>query len=87
MSSTKLNVALIGSGEYTTGYVPNTTVKSDKKLGVVGLVMFDLKRRGFVGDISIAGVSSGKWGAIKEHFQQCVLILTFVRRHWKRPDG
>ncbi|KAL8276314.1 hypothetical protein RQP46_011280 [Phenoliferia psychrophenolica] len=70
MASTKLSVALIGSGEYTTGYVPNTTVKSDKKLGVVGLVMFDLRRRGLVGDISIAGVSSGKWGAIKDHFTQ-----------------
>ncbi|KAK4699528.1 D-galacturonate reductase, partial [Phenoliferia sp. Uapishka_3] len=60
---TKLNVALIGS-------VPNTTVKSDKKLGVIGLVMFDLKRRGLVQNISIVGVSSGKWGAIKSHFTE-----------------
>ena len=70
MPPNPLSVALIGSGEYTTGFVPNTTVKSDKKLGVVGLVMFDLRRRGVVSNISIAGVSSSKWVAIKDHFTQ-----------------
>lgn len=67
----RLNVALMGSGEYTTGYVPGTSVKSDKKLGVVGLVMFDLKRRGIVGDISIAGVTSSKVSTTSVRSRAC----------------
>ncbi|KAM0753294.1 NAD(P)-binding protein [Meredithblackwellia eburnea MCA 4105] len=69
MPSQPISVALIGSGEYTTGYTGNDA-KSDKKIGVVGLVCFDLKRRGFVKDISIVGVSSGKWEKIENHFKQ-----------------
>ncbi|KAI5481380.1 dehydrogenase [Pseudohyphozyma bogoriensis] len=64
-----VDVALIGAGEYTTGYTTGS-VKSDKKLGVVGLVMFDLRRRGIVNEISIAGTSSGKWPAVQAHFKE-----------------
>ncbi|ORY74032.1 D-galacturonic acid reductase [Leucosporidium creatinivorum] len=66
MSPAPLAVAMIGSGEYTTGYTTGS-VKSDKKIGVVGLSLFDLRRRGIVGNLSIAGTSD-KWGAIREHF-------------------
>ncbi len=38
----------VGTGEYTTGFVGNSESPSDKKLGVVGLVMFDLRRRGLI---------------------------------------
>lgn len=51
----------------TTGFTTSTT-KSDKKLGVVGLVMFDLRRRGIVGALSIAGTSGEKWNAVEQHF-------------------
>lgn len=64
-----LNVAMIGSGEYTSGYTGNAT-KSDKTKGVVALTMFDLRRRGKVGKLSIAGTSGGKFPAIREHFQR-----------------
>lgn len=63
-----ISVAMIGAGEYTTGYTTGST-KSDKKLGVVGLVMFDLRRRGIVGELSIAGTSGDKWDKIEKHFE------------------
>lgn len=40
--------------------------KSDKKVGVVGLTLFDLRRRGKVGDLSMVGVSGGKFPAIRK---------------------
>ena len=36
---------MIGTGEYTTGYVGGCASDSDKGAGVVGLVMFDLRKR------------------------------------------
>jgi D-galacturonate reductase len=60
------------STEYTTGYVAATGAAStsDKKIGVVGLCMFDLRRRGLVGDLSMVGVSGRKFPAIREHLQK-----------------
>ncbi|OCK80745.1 D-galacturonic acid reductase-like protein [Lepidopterella palustris CBS 459.81] len=43
---------------------------SDKKVGVVGLTMFDLRRRGKVGKLSMVGVSGDKYPAIREHLQK-----------------
>jgi D-galacturonate reductase len=40
--------------------------KSDKKVGVVGLTLFDLRRCGKVGKLSMVGVSGGKFPAIRE---------------------
>lgn len=59
----------MGQGEYTTGYVASTgkASTSDKKIGVVGLCMFDLRRRGLVGDLSMVGVSGRKFPAIRTH--------------------
>jgi len=39
---------------------------SDKKVGVVGLTLFDLRRRGKVGKLSMVGTSGGKFPAIRE---------------------
>lgn len=44
--------------------------KSDKKVGVVGLTLFDLRRRGKVGDLSMVGVSGGKFPAIRKYNRQ-----------------
>ncbi|KAJ9629953.1 hypothetical protein H2203_002338 [Taxawa tesnikishii (nom. ined.)] len=41
-----LNVLMVGTGEYTTGFVGGGMSGSDKKVGVVGLTLFDLRRRG-----------------------------------------
>ncbi|CZS90751.1 probable NAD binding Rossmann fold oxidoreductase [Rhynchosporium agropyri] len=62
-----LNVLMVGTGEYTTGFVGTGASGSDKKVGVVGLTMFDLRRRGKVGNLSMVGTSGGKYPAIREH--------------------
>lgn len=43
--SNKVNVLMVGTGEYTTGYVGGKAADSDKGAGVVALTMFDLRRR------------------------------------------
>jgi D-galacturonate reductase len=39
---------------------------SDKKVGVVGLTLFDLRRRGKVGNLSMVGTNGTKFPAISE---------------------
>lgn len=66
-ASKPLNVLMVGTGEYTTGFVGGGASGSDKKVGVVGLTMFDLRRRGKVGSLSMVGTSGHKYPAIREH--------------------
>ena len=66
----------MGTGEYTTGFVGGGASKSDKKVGVVGLTLFDLRRRGKVGDLSMVGVSGKKFPAIR------MLKLVLVKRRY-----
>jgi len=56
----------VGTGEYTTGFVGGGASGSDKKVGVVGLTLFDLRRRGKVGDLSMVGVSGKKFPGIRK---------------------
>lgn len=56
----------MGTGEYTTGFVGGGASGSDKKIGVVGLTMFDLRRRGKVGKLSMVGVSGSKFPGISQ---------------------
>ncbi|KAF4582165.1 putative NAD binding Rossmann fold oxidoreductase [Ophiocordyceps camponoti-floridani] len=65
-----LNVIMMGTGEYTTGFVGGGASASDKKIGVVGLTMFDLRRRGKVGRLGMVGVDGGKFPAIREHLDR-----------------
>ncbi|KAK3068000.1 hypothetical protein LTR53_014759 [Teratosphaeriaceae sp. CCFEE 6253] len=65
-----LNVCMVGTGEYTTGFVGGGMSGSDKKVGVVGLTLFDLRRRGKVGKLSMVGTSGNKFPAIREHLQK-----------------
>lgn len=62
------------SSSQTTGWVGGTDGKgstSDKSVGVVGLVSFDLRRRGLLGDeISIVGTNGDKFSAIRDHFKK-----------------
>lgn len=60
------SVLMVGTGEYTTGFVGGGASGSDKKVGVVGLTLFDLRRRGKVGDLSMVGVSGKKFPGIRE---------------------
>jgi D-galacturonate reductase len=54
---TKANVLMVGTGEYTTGYVDGKGADSDKSAGVVALAMFDLRRRGKVDRVGMCGVN------------------------------
>ena len=53
----QVNVLMIGTGEYTTGYVGGTAADSDKGAGVVALTMFDLRRRSKVDRLGMCGVN------------------------------
>lgn len=74
---------MIGTGEYTTGYVGGAAADSDKGAGVVGLVMFDLRRRGKVGRLAMCGTNGTKFPGIRAHMARCIggvyggLDLTF----------
>lgn len=63
-------VLMVGTGEYTTGFVGGTQSTSDKKIGVVALTLFDLRRRGKVSDLSMVGTSGSKFPSIREHLQK-----------------
>jgi len=62
-----MNVLMIGTGEYTTGYVPSKTMESDKGAGVVALTMFDLRSVGKVNRVGMVGVNGKKFPAIRKH--------------------
>ncbi|KAG9126485.1 hypothetical protein FRC07_003264 [Ceratobasidium sp. 392] len=80
----KLNVLMCGTGEYTTGWTGSGASKSDKKVGVVGLTLFDLRRLGKVDQLGMVGVSGGKFPAIRQHLDEKIgqvykdLDLTFT---------
>ena len=57
MASNKVNVLMVGTGEYTTGYVGGQAADSDKGAGVVALTMFDLRRRNKVDRVGMCGVN------------------------------
>lgn len=63
---------MIGTGEYTTGYVHGSAAASDKSAGVVALCMFDLRRRGRIGSLKIAGTSGTKFPGIRDHLRRSV---------------
>ncbi|KAF8328129.1 NAD(P)-binding protein [Cantharellus anzutake] len=65
-----MSVLMCGTGEYTTGWTGSGASKSDKKVGVVGLTLFDLRRRGKVGRLSMVGVNGSKFPAIREHLNE-----------------
>ncbi|KAK4196222.1 hypothetical protein QBC40DRAFT_234843 [Triangularia verruculosa] len=69
-----LNVLMVGTGEYTTGFVGTGGSASDKKVGVVGLSMFDLRRRGKVGKLGMVGVNGTKYPAIREHLHKNITL-------------
>lgn len=48
---------MVGTGEYTTGYVGGKAADSDKGAGVVALTMFDLRRRNKVDRVGMCGVN------------------------------
>ncbi len=67
-----INVLMIGSGEYTTGYVHGSASQSDKGAGVVALTMMDLRREGLVDRILMAGTNGTRFPGIRQHLQRCI---------------
>jgi len=65
----KINVLMVGTGEYTTGYVHGSAAKSDKGAGVIALTMFDLRQRGLVDRLIMAGTNGTKFPGIRDHLQ------------------
>eukprot|EP00736_Rhodelphis_marinus_P006863 Rmarinus@m.1271 len=68
-----MDIVLIGTGEYTTGYVHDNASKSDKAAGVVALTCFDLKRLGLINKVVLAGTNGSKFPGIKDHFHRQIV--------------
>ncbi|EMI56774.1 Gfo/Idh/MocA family protein [Rhodopirellula sallentina] len=68
----KMSVLMVGTGEYTTGFVPDAEVASDKKAGIVGTTLFDLRRRGLVDRLLMAGTNGTKFPAIRQHLNNAL---------------
>ncbi|THH20245.1 hypothetical protein EW146_g1093 [Bondarzewia mesenterica] len=71
----KLNVLMCGAGEYTTGWTGSGASKSDKKIGVVGLTLFDLRRLGKVDKLGMVSVSGSKFPAIRQHLHEKIGLV------------
>ena len=69
-SSKKANVLMVGTGEYTTGYVGGTRADSDKGAGVVAICMFDMRRRAKVDRVAMVGVNGKKFPGIRQHMEK-----------------
>jgi D-galacturonate reductase len=68
-----VNVLMVGTGEYTTGYIGSgMTNQSDKSSGVVALTMFDLRRRHKVQHCAMVGRNGTNFPAIRQHMQTAI---------------
>jgi D-galacturonate reductase len=67
-----VDVLMVGTGEYTTGYVDGKASDSDKGAGVVALTMIDLRRRGKTGRLALCGVNGKKFPGIRQHMKKCI---------------
>ncbi len=67
-----MNVLMVGTGEYTTGYVPGAVAAADKKAGVIGVTLFDLRRRGLVDRLLMSGTNGTKFPEIRQHLDRAV---------------
>ncbi len=65
-----IDVLVVGTGEYVTGLAGESVVNSDKSFGVIALSLFDMRDRGMVGEILLAGRNGRRFGAIREHFER-----------------
>ncbi|MDF1712939.1 MAG: Gfo/Idh/MocA family oxidoreductase [Akkermansiaceae bacterium] len=70
MSAPKILV--IGTGEYVTGLVNGSESTSDKGAGIVALTLFDLRERGFISDIILAGSNGSKFPLVRTHFDELI---------------
>jgi D-galacturonate reductase len=72
MMMSRPSVLMVGTGEYTTGYVHDGASGSDKSAGVVALSLFDMRRRGKVGRLLMAGTNGSKFPGIRRHLSSAI---------------
>lgn len=65
-------VLVIGTGEYVTGLVNGSESSSDKGAGVIALTLFDLRERGLVSEILLAGSNGTKFPLVRNHFDRLI---------------
>lgn len=65
-------VLVIGTGEYVTGLVHGSKSTSDKGAGIIALTLFDLRNRGLVSTIILAGSNGSKFPLVRSHFNQLI---------------
>ena len=65
-----VNALMVGTGEYTTGYVHEKASVSDKSAGVIAITLFDLRRLGKVDRLAMVGTNGIKFPGIRQHFKQ-----------------
>ncbi|CAF3314672.1 unnamed protein product [Rotaria socialis] len=71
-TNSRVDVLMLGTGEYTTGYVHGKASQSDKTKGVVALTLIDLRRRGKTNRLGMCGTNGKKLGDIRKHMQQAI---------------
>mmetsp|Transcript_22542 Transcript_22542/g.72556 ORF Transcript_22542/g.72556 Transcript_22542/m.72556 type:complete len:425 (+) Transcript_22542:3-1277(+) len=71
-TTTPPGVLMIGTGEYTTGYVHGHASSSDKSKGVVALTLFDLRKQGKVGRMALCGTNGTKMPGIRTHLDSAI---------------
>ena len=72
-------VLMLGTGEYTTGFVAGLGASnSDKSTGVVALVMLDLRRRGKIGRLSMCGTDGSKLPDVRKHMQRVLGVYAGI---------
>lgn len=68
----KMSILMVGTGEYTTGYVQGSTAAADKKAGVIGVTLFDMRRTGLVDRLLMAGTNGTKFPEIRRHLDNAL---------------
>lgn len=68
----RVDALMIGTGEYTTGYVHGSAAGSDKSVGVIALTLFDLRRRGRISELRMAGTNGTKFPGIRDHLRRAI---------------
>ncbi|MEM6885429.1 MAG: Gfo/Idh/MocA family oxidoreductase [Verrucomicrobiota bacterium] len=64
------NALIVGTGEYSTGYVHGQASASDKGAGVIALGLFYQRALGNVDRVLMAGTNGTKFPGIREHLDQ-----------------
>jgi len=67
-----VNALMVGTGEYTTGYVHGKASSSDKGAGVVALSLFELRRQGIIDELHMAGTNGTKFPGIRRHLNKVI---------------